>query len=318
MSIPLLILIDSVQDYLLVIESQGFRPILATTDQTRAQAIQDHGAGIRAVLTRGATGLRADEMAALPQLSIVCSLGVGYENIDLAAAHARGIEVTNGPGANAVSVADHAMALLLGAARRLPQADAWVRQGHWSGFMGPQVSGKRLGILGLGTIGLEIARRGANGFGMSVGYYNRRARPESGYTYFDNPRALAAESDFLVVATPGGAGTHHLVDAGVLEALGRDGYLINIARGSVVDTDALIAALAEKRIAGAGLDVVDGEPTIPDALKQLDNVVLTPHSAGRSPEAVAATVALFLENATAHFAGKPVLTPVRDANLVAA
>ncbi|MDH0684034.1 2-hydroxyacid dehydrogenase [Achromobacter animicus] len=318
MSIPLLILIDSVQDYLPVIESQGFRPILATTDQTRAQAIQDHGAGIRAVLTRGATGLRADEMAALPQLSIVCSLGVGYENIDLAAAHARGIEVTNGPGANAVSVADHAMALLLGAARRLPQADAWVRQGHWSGFMGPQVSGKRLGILGLGTIGLEIARRGANGFGMSVGYYNRRARPESGYTYFDNPRALAAESDFLVVATPGGAGTHHLVDAGVLEALGPDGYLINIARGSVVDTDALIAALAEKRIAGAGLDVVDGEPNIPDALKQLDNVVLTPHSAGRSPEAVAATVALFLENATAHFAGKPVLTPVRDANLVAA
>jgi lactate dehydrogenase-like 2-hydroxyacid dehydrogenase len=184
--------------------------------------------------------------------------------------------------------------------------------------MGPQVSGKRLGILGLGTIGLEIARRGANGFGMSVGYYNRRARPECGYTYFDNPRALAAESDFLVVATPGGAGTHHLVDAGVLEALGPDGYLINIARGSVVDTDALIAALAEKRIAGAGLDVVDGEPTIPEALKRLDNVVLTPHSAGRSPEAVAATVALFLENATAHFGGKPVLTPVRDASLVAA
>ena len=257
-------------------------------------------------------------MAALPNLSIVCSLGVGYENIDLLAAHARGIVVTNGPGANAVSVADHAMALLLGAARRLPQADAWVRQGHWSGFMGPQVSGKRLGILGLGTIGLEIARRGANGFGMSVGYYNRRARPESGYTYFDNPRALAAESDFLVVATPGGAGTHHLVDANVLEALGPDGYLINIARGSVVDTNALIAALAERRIAGAGLDVVDGEPFIPDALKQLDNVVLTPHSAGRSPEAVAATVALFLENATAHFAGKPVLTPVRDAQPEAA
>lgn len=318
MSIPLLILIDSVQDYLPVIESQGFHPILAPTDQTRAQAIQDHGAEIRAVLTRGATGLRADEIAALPRLGIICSLGVGYENIDLAAAHARGIEVTNGPGANAVSVADHAMALLLGAARRLPQADAWVRQGHWSGFMGPQVSGKRLGILGLGTIGLEIARRGAHGFGMSVGYYNRRARPESEYAYFDNPRALAAASDFLVVATPGGAGTHHLVDAGVLEALGPDGYLINIARGSVVDTDALIAALAERRIAGAGLDVVDGEPTIPDGLKRLDNVVLTPHSAGRSPEAVAATVALFLENATAHFAGKPVLTPVRDAQVAVA
>jgi len=318
MPIPLLILIDSVQDYLPAIEAQGFRPILAPCDQTRAQAIARHGAEIRAVLTRGATGLRADEMAAMPQLSLVCSLGVGYENIDLAAAQARGLVVTHGPGANAVSVADHAMALLLGAARRLPQADAWVRQGHWSGFMGPQVTGKRLGILGLGTIGLEIARRGANGFGMRVGYFNRRARPESGYAYFDSPRALAAESDFLVVATPGGAGTHHLVDAAVLEALGPEGYLINIARGSVVDTQALIAALSERRIAGAGLDVVDGEPAVPDALKRLDNVVLTPHSAGRSPEAVAATVALFLENARAHFAGKPVLTPVRDAQPAAA
>ncbi len=318
MSIPLLILIDSVQDYLPAIEARGFRPILAPTDASRAQAIAEYGADIRAVLTRGATGLHADEMAAMPRLSIVCSLGVGYENIDLAAAQDRGIVVTNGPGANAVSVADHAMALLLGAARRLPQADAWVRKGHWSGFMGPQVSGKRLGIMGLGTIGMEIARRGANGFGMSVGYYNRRARPESGYAYFDTPRALAAASDFLVVATPGGPATRNLVDAEVLDALGPDGYLINIARGSVVDTQALISALAERRIAGAGLDVVEGEPSVPDALKELDNVVLTPHSAGRSPEAVAATVALFLDNASAHFAGKPVLTPVRDAQPEAA
>ncbi|MFY0479790.1 2-hydroxyacid dehydrogenase [Achromobacter marplatensis] len=318
MTIPLLILIDSVQDFLPEIQARGFHILYAPTAQARAQAIQDHGAEIRVVLTRGATGFRADEMAALPKLELVCSLGVGYENIDLAAAAARGIIVTNGPGANAVSVADHAMALLLGAARHLPQADAWVRQGHWSGFMGPQVTGKRLGILGLGTIGLEIAKRGANGFGMSVGYYNRRARPDSGYTYFDSPRALAAASDFLVVATPGGAGTRHLVNADVLDALGPTGYLVNIARGSVVDTVALIAALAEKRIAGAGLDVVDGEPHVPDALKQLGNVVLTPHSAGRSPEAVAATVALFLQNATAHFGGKPVLTPVLDAQAEAA
>ncbi|AZS79700.1 2-hydroxyacid dehydrogenase [Achromobacter spanius] len=318
MPIPLLILIDSVQDYLPEIQARGFQPVYAPDDQAREQAIQDHADKIRIVLTRGATGLRADEMAAMPKLELVCSLGVGYENIDLAAAAARGIVVTNGPGANAVSVADHAMALLLGAARRLPQADAWVRQGKWSGFMGPQVTGKRLGILGLGTIGLEIARRGANGFGMRVGYYNRRARPETGYTYFDNPRALAAESDFLVIATPGGASTRHLVDAEVLRALGPEGYLVNIARGSVVDTDALIAALASGGIAGAGLDVVDGEPHLPDALKQLDNVVLTPHSAGRSPEAVAATVALFLENATAHVNGKPVLTPVRDAHAQAA
>ncbi|QKH38789.1 2-hydroxyacid dehydrogenase [Achromobacter pestifer] len=313
MTIPLLVLIESVQDYLPEIEARGFRAIFAPTAESRAQAIRDHGAEIRVVLTRGATGLYAQEMAAMPTLEIVCSLGVGYENIDLAAAAEHGIVVTHGPGANAVSVADHAMALLLGAARRLPQADASVRQGHWSGFMGPQVTGKRLGILGLGTIGLEIARRGANGFGMSVGYYSRSVRPQSGYAYFDSPRALAAASDFLVVATPGGADTRHLVDAQVLEALGPEGYLVNIARGSVVDTQALIAALAERRIAGAGLDVVDGEPEVPQALIGLDNVVLTPHSAGRSPEAVHATVALFLDNATAHFAGKPVLTPVRRA-----
>ncbi|MGB3434219.1 2-hydroxyacid dehydrogenase [Achromobacter sp.] len=311
MTIPLLVLIESVQDYLPEIEARGFRVIFAPTDASRAEAIRDHGHEIRSVLTRGATGLHAEEMAAMPKLEIACSLGVGYENIDLAAAAERGIVVTHGPGANAVSVADHAMALLLGAARRLPQADASVRQGHWSGFMGPQVSGKRLGILGLGTIGLEIARRGALGFGMSVGYYSRSVRPESGYAYFDSPRALAAASDFLVVATPGGAGTRHLVNAQVLEALGPEGYLVNIARGSVVDTQALISALAERRIAGAGLDVVDGEPDVPKALIALDNVVLTPHSAGRSPEAVHATVALFLDNATAHFGGRPVLTPVR-------
>nr|WP_312486468.1 2-hydroxyacid dehydrogenase [Achromobacter ruhlandii] len=310
MTIPLLILIDSVHDFLPAIEGRGFRCILATTPAARAQAIRDHADEIRVVLTRGATGFHADEMAALPKLELICSLGVGFENIDVAAARARGLHVTHGPGANATSVADHAMALLLGAARHLPQADAWVRQGHWSGFMGPQISGKRLGILGLGTIGLEIARRGANGFGMTVGYYNRRPRADCGYAYYDSPRALADASDFLVVATPGGAGTRHLVDAAVLEALGPQGYLVNIARGSVVDTDALIAALAERRIAGAGLDVVEGEPVVPPALLGLDNVVLTPHSAGRSPEAVAATVALFLDNATAHFSGGPVLTPV--------
>lgn len=310
MKIPLLILIESVHDFLHVIEDRGFRCILATTPEKRAQAIREHADEIRVVLTRGATGFQADEMAALPKLELVCSLGVGFENIDVAAARARGVRVTYGPGANATSVADHAMALLLGSARHLPQADAWVRQGHWKGFMGPQVSGKRLGILGLGTIGLEIAKRGALGFGMTVGYSNRRPRPESGYAFYDSPLALAAASDFLVVATPGGADTRHLVDAAVLDALGPQGHLVNIARGSVVDTQALITALAERRIAGAGLDVVEGEPIVPPALLKLDNVVLTPHSAGRSPEAVSATVALFLENATAHFGGKPVLTPV--------
>ena len=140
MKIPLLILIESAHDFLPVIEDRGFRCILATTPEKRAQAIRDHADEIRVVLTRGATGFYAEEMAALPKLELICSLGVGFENIDVAAARARGLQVTHGPGANATSVADHAMALLLGAARHLPQADAWVRQGHWNGFMGPQVS----------------------------------------------------------------------------------------------------------------------------------------------------------------------------------
>ncbi|WP_251865061.1 2-hydroxyacid dehydrogenase [Achromobacter sp. Marseille-Q4962] len=313
MRIPLLILIESVKDYLPRFEQSGFAPVWAPTAEARARTIAERGQDIRIVLTRGATGLRGDEMQAMPRLEIVCSLGVGYENIDLDAARRRGIVVTHGPGTNAVSVADHAMALLLGAARRLPQADAAVRRGGWSGFMGPQVAGKRLGLIGLGHIGREIARRGALGFGMRVGYCTRRPRPESGYAHYADVRALARDSDFLVVAAPGGAATHHLVDETVLDALGPQGYLVNVARGSVVDTQALIAALEQGRIAGAGLDVVEGEPDVPEALKRLDNVVLTPHSAGRSPEAVENTVSLFLQNAAAHFAGRPVLTPVPDA-----
>ena len=174
------------------------------------------------------------------------------------------------------------------------------------------LSKKKLGILGLGNIGQQIARRGVGGFEMSVGYHSRHPRHDSPFTYFDTPVALASWADFLIVATPGGAGTFHLVDATVLKALGPDGFLVNIARGSVVDTAALISALTNREIAGAALDVVEGEPDVPVEFANLNNLILTPHIAGRSPEAVTATLQLVIENLTAYFSGSPVLTPVID------
>lgn len=173
------------------------------------------------------------------------------------------------------------------------------------------MSGKRLGILGLGAVGLAIAKRASLGFDMPISYHSRTPREDVAYSWYDSPQHLAEAVDILVVATPGGANTHHLVDAQVLQALGAEGYLVNIARASVVDTQALVEALQQGTIAGAALDVFDDEPAVPDALKALGNTVLTPHVAGQSPEAARDTVALVLRNLQAFFAGESVLTPVR-------
>ncbi|MGH6780705.1 MAG: NAD(P)-dependent oxidoreductase, partial [Sphingomonadaceae bacterium] len=202
-------------------------------------------------------------------------------------------------------------ALLLATVRAVPQLDAATRAGTWRTALPlrPNVSGKRLGIVGLGTIGRRIARRG-EGFDLEIGYHNRKPREDAGYRYFDSIGALAAWADYLVVATPGGAGTRYLVDANVLAALGPAGFLVNIARGSVVDTEALASALRAGKLGGAGLDVYESEPAPPVALFDCPNVVLTPHVAGWSPEAITASVTQFLENARRHFAGEGVLTPV--------
>ncbi|MQT82530.1 2-hydroxyacid dehydrogenase [Pseudomonas helleri] len=311
MSRVVLVLVEAVNDYLPLLEQAGFELIRAPTPASRAEAIAAHGERIDAVLTRGPLGLYAAEIAALPRLKIICVIGAGYEHVDLQAASNRSISVTNGAGANAPTVADHAMALLLALARSIPQADASVRRGEWLKPMCPTLEGKRLGIVGLGAVGLAIARRAANGFDMSVSYHNRQPRPDVPYTYRASARELAAAVDFLIVAAPGGDATHHLVDHRVLEALGPQGYLINIGRASVVDTAALVAALTEGRIAGAGLDVFDEEPRVPDALKRLSNVVLTPHIAGQSPQAAQDTVQLVVLNLQAFFSGQPLLTPVR-------
>lgn len=312
MAIPLLIAVDIEPEHLESLAAAGFDPVVVPGRAERAAFIRAQGAGIRGVLTNGSTGLDAAEMAALPRLEIVCAQGAGFEKVDVAAARARGIAVTHGPGTNDASVSDHAMALLLGIARGLVETDAGVRRGEWMASRRPRptVSGRKLGILGLGTIGEQIARRGAGGFDMTVAYHNRRPRDGAPYLYLPSPTALAGWSDFLVVATPGGAATQHLVDAAVLDALGPEGFLVNIARGSVVDTAALIRALEAGRIGGAALDVVEGEPQVPQGLVGLANVLLTPHIAGRSPEAIKATVDLVIANLAAHFAGRAVLTPV--------
>ena len=308
---PILLVLISLRDDSYASVAASFDILYAPTPEQRKQIIASHGGSIRAVLTNGTTGLTADEIDQLPDLEFVSALGAGYENIAVDYARARDIVLVNGAGTNDDCVADHAFALLLAAVRDIAQRDRATRDGIWRDKLPlrPNVSGKRLGVLGLGNIGLKVARRAA-GFDIETGYHNRKPREGLALRYFDSVAALAEWSDFLVIATPGGAGTHHLVDRAVLDALGPHGFLVNVSRGSVVDTAALAAALEAGTLGGAGLDVYEGEPHPPQALLHLKNVVLTPHVAGSSPEAVGASVQNFLANAQRHFAGEAVLTPI--------
>ncbi|RIQ57848.1 2-hydroxyacid dehydrogenase [Bordetella avium] len=308
---PLLLIKNSVDPEGLAQIGAHFEIINAPTPERFEQAIIEAGHRAEVVLTNGATGLSAAQIDALPRLKLICSMGVGHENIALAHAKARGIAVTNGAGTNDSCVADHAMGLILAIVRGIPRLDRLTREGVWRSqlTLPPNVSGKQVDILGLGAIGEKIAQR-AQGFDMPIGYHNRRPRPDSTRRYFDSLEALADWADILVVAIPGGADSHHRVNANILERLGPAGYLINIARGSVVDTAALEQALRLGRLAGAGLDVYEGEPKLPSGLADLENIVLTPHVAGWSPEAVQRTIDKFLENARRFYAGEPLLTPI--------
>lgn len=291
--------------------AEHFELVYAPEAHLLEPAFAAHGERVEVVLTIGATGLSAAQMQRLPRLRLVCALGAGFEAIDVAHAKAHGIAVANGVGTNDDCVADHALGLIIATLRGIPRLDRLTRQGVWRSAIGlpPGVSGKRLGILGLGTIGAKIARR-AQAFDMPIGYCNRTPKAGVDFAYFADPVALAAWAEVLVVATPGGAATRHLVNAEVLQALGPQGVLINIARGSVVDTAALAAALRSGALGAAGLDVYESEPQPPAALLDLDNVVLTPHMGGWSPEAVQASVNRFLENARRHYAGEPMVSPL--------
>ncbi len=272
-------------------------------------AVRQVGPRVRAVVTNGGAGLSEAEMAALPALELVACAGTGTENVDVDAARRRGLAITYGRGTNAEAVADHALALLLAAARQVPQADAALRRRErprWTPWL---VHGKRIGIVGLGAIGRGVARRLA-GFDADIAYYGPRRKSDVDYAYFGDVHALAQRSDALVLACPGGAATRHLVDAAVLRALGPRGLLVNVSRGSVVDTAALLDALGTGALGAAALDVIEQEPDIPDAALHLPTLVLTPHIAAQSPETDAAALRLLLANLDAHFAGRPTPSPL--------
>jgi lactate dehydrogenase-like 2-hydroxyacid dehydrogenase len=269
---------------------------------------------IRAVCGSGESKVSAELIARLPALEIISIMGVGYDGVDVAAAKARGVMVAHTPDVLNDDVADLALALMLNVARRIPQAEQYLRQGGWPSGPVPlarKMSGARLGIVGMGRIGQAIADR-ARAFGMSIAYTARSAKPALPYTFHATPSALAAASDFLVVITPGGAATRKLIDAEVLRALGPDGYLINVARGSVVDEAALIEALQQGTIAGAGLDVFENEPHVPEALRALDNVVLVPHIGSATTQTRHAMAARAFDNLQAHFAGQPLPSAVPE------
>jgi D-3-phosphoglycerate dehydrogenase len=274
--------------------------------------LADVGPRIRAVLTRGDLGVGSDVMRRLPRLEIVACFGVGVDAIDLGYARAHGVRVANTPDVLTDAVADMAMALLLAAARRIPDGDRYVRSGAWLArpmALTSSVSGKRLGILGLGRVGRAVARRAA-GFDISVAYCAPRRKEDVPLAWHSDARALAAAVDFLVICAAGGEATRGLVDAAVLDALGPSGILVNVSRGSIVDEPALLSALREKRIAAAGLDVFLNEPSIDPEFARLENVVLQPHQGSATVETRAAIDRLARRNLAAHFAGEPLPTPV--------
>ena len=285
----------------------------ATTPDERDALAERMGNRIRAIVTNGTTPIPGSLITALPNLGIVCAQGAGYEGVDLEAVRTREITVTNSPGANANCVADHAMALMLAVLRDVPRFDAAARAGRWreGGTMRPAAHGKRIGILGLGGIGRRIARR-CTGFDMEIRYHNRRPVEDVAWTYLPTLEELCTWADIVVAALPGGLETRHMVDRAALNALGPTGFLVNVGRGSVVDTAALADALREGRLGGAGLDVIEGEPEVPASLRDLPNLVLTPHIAGRSPESMGATIAMVVANLTAFFAGDPVPNPIPE------
>ncbi|MER7559311.1 2-hydroxyacid dehydrogenase [Nocardioides sp. NPDC126508] len=294
--------------------TERYDALVLPENDTRSAFLAERGPSIGAVVTTGRTGVPGELMAQLPALGAVINFGVGYDTTDVDTAVERGVLVSNTPDVLTDCVADTALGLAIDTLRHLSAADRFVRRGDWPRGAYPlarKVSGKRVGILGLGRIGRAIATR-FEAFGCPITYHSRREVPGAPYPYAASPAELAAEVDILVLATSGGSGTQHLVDRKVLEALGPDGYLVNIARGSVVDQDALVELLLEGGIAGAGLDVYTDEPSVPDELMALDNVVLLPHLASGTVETRAAMEQLTLDNLDRWLTSGTVLTPVPE------
>lgn len=282
--------------------------------ETDPAAFANLAPSIRAIAASGESKVPAALIAQLPALEIISVFGVGYDGVDVAAAKARNVMVTHTPNVLNDDVADLAIGLMLAAARQLPAADRYVKEGQWPNGPMPlarKVSGARMGIVGMGRIGQAIAQR-ALAFNMSVSYTARSAKANIPHAYYPSATALAAESDFLVVITPGGEGTRKLINAEVLKALGTKGILVNVARGSVVDEAALIEALQNGVIGGAGLDVFEAEPNVPEALRALPHVVLAPHIGSATSQTRQAMADLAFNNLKSHFDGHAVHTPVPE------
>jgi hydroxypyruvate reductase len=280
----------------------------------RSAYLEAHGAGITGVATNGGVGLKPEIMAALPKLEMVAIYGVGLDAIDLQEAARRGLKVSTTPDVLTNDVADQGLALLLAAARKVSYGDRYVRAGEWAkkGEMPLTIrlGGKRAGIVGLGRVGQALARR-LSAFDIQVLYTDRLAIPGQPYSFRPDILSLAREVDFLIVAAAGGDGTRKLVNAEVLEALGPQGILINVSRGTIVDENALVLALESGALGGAGLDVFAAEPNVSPGLLALDTVVLAPHAASGTTESRREMGELVLANLKAHYAGQALPTPVK-------
>lgn len=278
--------------------------------------LTERGAEFGALVTSAAHGASNALLDALPNLKVISSFGVGLDKLDTAHAAARGVAVGYTPDVLNDCVADLAFGLLLDVARRLSEGDRYVRAGQWVAKppvafpLGFKVSGAKLGIVGLGRIGRTIARR-SQGFDMAVRYHSRRPVGDVPWAHEPSLNALARWADFLVVITAGGAETRHLVNAEVLDALGPQGFLINVSRGTVIDEAALLCALQDKRIGGAALDVFEHEPQVPPEFFQLDNVVLVPHIASATVQTRQAMAQRVLDNLDAFVAGQPMPSAVQ-------
>ena len=267
---------------------------------------------ITAVASSNSGGIDGATIGKLPKLKVISHFGVGYDTVDVNAARAKGVAVTNTPDVLTEEVADLTLGLLLATIRRIPQGDRYVREGKWlKGAMAltDSLQGKTVGIIGMGRIGRAIAKR-VEAFGVNIAYQGPNQKRDLTWPYFADPVALAKNSDIVIAACPGGEATRGLVSRAVIDAIGPKGFLVNIARGSVVDEPALMEALQQNRIAGAGLDVFADEPHVPEAFFALDNVVLQPHVASATHPTRKAMGQLVIDNLAAHFAGKALLTPV--------
>ncbi|THU57403.1 hypothetical protein C4D60_Mb03t03160 [Musa balbisiana] len=281
--------------------------------ERRQDFIRANAAAIRAVVGNSKAGADADTIDALPRLEIVACFSVGLDKVDLAKCRERGIRVTNTPDVLTDDVADLAIGLAIAVLRRLCQADRYVRSGAWLSKgdykLTTRFSGKTIGIIGLGRIGLAIAKR-AEAFGCPISYYSRSEKPNTNYKYYSNLVDLAANCHVLVVACSLTEETYHIVNREVLDALGPKGVLVNIGRGPHVDEPELVAALREGRLGGAGLDVFEQEPYVPEELFGMENVVLVPHVGSGTNETRNAMADLVIGNLEAHVMNKPLLTPV--------